>query len=221
MSKRVKYVPKHRAAPVRPPVHLAPRKVVGSTALLSSVAVAATGAAVLGGLATGSAPVSSVAADVSAPAPGTGEQDVEAADLGDRDAQTVSRSDTRTQADPAKRAALSAEGGGAMTRTEDLSRSDPRAIARALLGDFGFGQDQFGCLDSLYMRESGWRVDADNPTSSAYGIPQALPGSKMASAGADWATNPVTQIRWGLGYIQDRYGSPCGAWAHSQSHGWY
>ena len=67
------------------------------------------------------------------------------------------------------------------------------------------------------MRESGWNVYADNPSSSAYGIPQALPGSKMASAGADWATNPVTQIRWGLGYIQDRYGSPCGAWGHSQS----
>ena len=58
------------------------------------------------------------------------------------------------------------------------------------------------------MSESGWRVNADNPSSSAYGIPQALPGSKMATAGADWATNPVTQIRWGLGYIQDRYGSP-------------
>ena len=71
------------------------------------------------------------------------------------------------------------------------------------------------------MRESGWNPFADNPTSSAYGIPQALPGSKMASAGADWATNPVTQIRWGLGYIRDRYGSPCGAWAHSEANGWY
>ncbi|HYH34650.1 MAG TPA: lytic transglycosylase domain-containing protein, partial [Nocardioides sp.] len=74
---------------------------------------------------------------------------------------------------------------------------------------------------SLYTRESNWTWNADNPTSSAYGIPQALPGEKMASAGADWETNPVTQIRWGLGYIQDRYGSPCGAWAHSESHGWY
>jgi hypothetical protein len=71
------------------------------------------------------------------------------------------------------------------------------------------------------MRESGWRVDANNASSSAYGIPQALPGSKMSSAGADWATNPATQIRWGLGYIEDRYGSPCGAWGHSQSYGWY
>jgi hypothetical protein len=129
--------------------------------------------------------------------------DVTAADLGDR-GPAVSRSDTREDSDPAKAAALDAGTGGAMTQTESLSQADPREIAKALLGEFGFGLDQFGCLDSLYMRESGWRVDADNPTSSAYGIPQALPGSKMASAGADWETNPVTQIRWGLGYIQDR-----------------
>ena len=103
----------------------------------------------------------------------------------------------------------------------DLSDADPREIAQALMADFGFSSDQFGCLDSLYTRESGWNVYADNPSSSAYGIPQALPGSKMSSAGADWATNPVTQIRWGLGYIQDRYGSPCGAWSHSESYGWY
>jgi len=64
-------------------------------------------------------------------------------------------------------------------------------------------------------------VNADNPTSSAYGIPQALPGAKMASAGADWATNPETQIRWGLGYIRDSYGSPCGANDFKLGHGWY
>ena len=93
--------------------------------------------------------------------------------------------------------------------------------AQALLSEFGFGQDQFSCLDSLYSSESGWRVNADNPSSSAYGIPQALPGSKMSSAGADWATNPVTQIRWGLGYIQDRSGSPCSAWSFKQGNNWY
>ncbi|MFA6575059.1 MAG: lytic transglycosylase domain-containing protein, partial [Nocardioides sp.] len=108
-----------------------------------------------------------------------------------------------------------------MTRTEDLSDDDPREIGRALLAEFGFSSDQFGCLDSLWTRESNWTWNADNPSSSAYGIPQALPGSKMSSAGADWATNPVTQIRWGLGYIQDRYGSPCSAWGHSESVGWY
>ncbi len=97
----------------------------------------------------------------------------------------------------------------------------PRDIAAGMLGSFGWGQDQFGCLNSLWNRESGWNTYAQNPSSGAYGIPQALPGSKMASAGSDWRTNPATQIRWGLGYIQARYGSPCGAWSHSQSVGWY
>ena len=81
--------------------------------------------------------------------------------------------------------------------------------------------DQFGCLDALFERESGWNHAAKNTSSGAYGIPQALPGSKMASAGADWQTNPLTQVRWGVSYINARYGSPCGAWAHSESHGWY
>ncbi|MCK0112279.1 lytic transglycosylase domain-containing protein [Ornithinimicrobium sp. F0845] len=98
---------------------------------------------------------------------------------------------------------------------------DPRSIARNMLGNYGWSQDQFGCLDSLWMRESGWSHTATNPSSGAYGIPQSLPASKMASAGADYRTNPATQIRWGLGYIQGRYGSPCAAWAHSQSVGWY
>jgi hypothetical protein len=76
-------------------------------------------------------------------------------------------------------------------------------------------------LNSLWERESGWSVSSTNATSGAYGIPQALPAGKMASAGADWQTNPATQIRWGLGYIADRYGSPCSAWSHSQSFNWY
>ena len=91
--------------------------------------------------------------------------------------------------------------GPAITRHENIADQDPRDIARALLPQFGFSSDQFSCLDSLWVGESGWRVDADNPTSSAYGIPQALPGDKMASAGPDWETNPATQIKWGLGYI--------------------
>ncbi|WP_220093587.1 lytic transglycosylase domain-containing protein [Flexivirga caeni] len=97
----------------------------------------------------------------------------------------------------------------------------PQAIAAAMLSSYGWGQDQMGCLVSLWNRESGWNVSASNPSSGAYGIPQSLPGSKMASAGADWQTNPATQIRWGLGYIQATYGSPCGAWGHSQATGWY
>ena len=73
----------------------------------------------------------------------------------------------------------------------------------------------------LWQKESNWRYTARNPSSGAYGIPQSLPGSKMASAGADWQTNPATQIKWGLGYIAARYGTPCSAWAHSQQVNWY
>jgi len=94
-------------------------------------------------------------------------------------------------------------------------------IAKGLLGDFGFGDDQFGCLVNLWNRESRWNVSATNRYSGAYGIPQALPGSKMAKFGADWRTNPVTQIKWGLSYIKGRYGTPCGAWSHFLSHNWY
>ena len=110
------------------------------------------------------------------------------------------------------------------TAAERASRSarsaDPRAIARSLLAARGQA-GQFSCLDSLWTKESDWRWDADNPTSSAYGIPQSLPGSKMASAGADWATNPETQIRWGLDYIAQSYGTPCAAWQHSKANNWY
>ncbi|WP_226081744.1 aggregation-promoting factor C-terminal-like domain-containing protein [Mycetocola spongiae] len=95
-----------------------------------------------------------------------------------------------------------------------------QAIAFDLVAARGWDQSQYSCLVALWNKESGWRYNAANP-SGAYGIPQALPGRKMASAGADWQTNPATQITWGLGYITGRYGSPCGAWAKSQSSGWY
>ncbi|WP_205739680.1 G5 domain-containing protein [Georgenia sp. SYP-B2076] len=98
---------------------------------------------------------------------------------------------------------------------------DPRSIGRELAAARGWGASQFQCLDSLWTKESGWNTHADNPSSSAYGIPQALPGSKMATVGADWRTNPATQITWGLNYISGRYGTPCGAWGHSKSVGWY
>ncbi|WP_265522642.1 ubiquitin-like domain-containing protein [Oerskovia flava] len=96
-----------------------------------------------------------------------------------------------------------------------------RALGRSLAAQRGWGDDQFVCLDNLWTKESNWRVNAENPSSGAYGIPQSLPGTKMASAGADWRTNPATQITWGLGYIEGRYGSPCGAWGHSREVGWY
>ncbi len=96
-----------------------------------------------------------------------------------------------------------------------------QAIARDMLAARGYGDDQYQCLYALWMKESGWNVYAQNPTSGAYGIPQSLPGNKMATAGADWQTNPATQITWGLGYIEGRYGTPCGAWGHSQANNWY
>ena len=100
--------------------------------------------------------------------------------------------------------------------------TDPREIARQIMANkYSWGEDQFSCYDSIIMRESRWIVSADNPRSSAYGIPQALPGKKMASFGADWRTNPATQIRWGLDYVHDRYGTPCRAWSFKRGHGWY
>lgn len=96
-----------------------------------------------------------------------------------------------------------------------------QAIAYDMVLARGWGDDQFACLVALWKKESGWRVNAYNASSGAYGIPQALPGNKMATAGADWETNPATQIAWGLGYIGGRYGTPCGAWDHSQRVGWY
>lgn len=97
----------------------------------------------------------------------------------------------------------------------------PQQIAMAMLGSYGWPSSQFSCLDNLWQRESGWNPLAVNTSSGAYGIPQALPGSKMASAGADWATDATTQIRWGLGYIKATYGSPCAAWGHETAYGWY
>jgi hypothetical protein len=92
------------------------------------------------------------------------------------------------------------------------SAGTAQSIGFNMLPSFGFSQStQWGCLDNLWMHESGWVVDAQNP-SGAYGIPQALPASKMASAGSDYLTNPATQIRWGLGYIKSTYGTPCAAW---------
>jgi hypothetical protein len=100
--------------------------------------------------------------------------------------------------------------------------TDPREIARQILQNkFGYGSNQFECYDNIIMRESKWRVDATNPSSGAYGIPQALPGSKMASVGSDWRSNPATQIIWGAKYMEDRYGSPCAAWSFKAANGWY
>ncbi len=96
-----------------------------------------------------------------------------------------------------------------------------QAIAYEMVMDIGWSVSEYDCLVALWTRESHWNVYAENKTSGAYGIPQALPGDKMASVADDWRTNPATQITWGLGYIAGRYGTPCGAWAHSEAKGWY
>ncbi len=130
----------------------------------------------------------------------------------------------KVKRDAAQRAATAAvrakARAAALARGSRSSRQDPKSAARALLAARGWS-GQFGCLDSLWTRESRWNYRASNPSSGAYGIPQALPGGKMSSAGSDWRTNPVTQMTWGLGYIASRYGTPCGAWSHSQRSGWY
>lgn len=96
-----------------------------------------------------------------------------------------------------------------------------QAIAYVMVVQKGWSGSEFDCLVNLWNRESHWNVNSHNSSSGAHGIPQALPGNKMASAGPDWETNPKTQITWGLGYIERRYGTPCGAWAHSEEHNWY
>lgn len=99
--------------------------------------------------------------------------------------------------------------------------STAQSIAYNMMGSFGFNPSTyFGCLQDLWQRESGWNYQAENP-SGAFGIPQALPGERMASAGADWETDPATQIRWGLGYIKDTYDNPCSAWAFEEANGYY
>ena len=223
MPRRDQYVPKHRGPLGEPAL----KKGIRKSVMFSGVAVAATGIAVSSGIlmkADGPGNAASAAlagASLDQNQDGHGQdQKVSSDDLSGRTV-APSRSDRRTDVDPVKQSVLNQDSGGQVTETEDLTSQDPRTIARAMLSDFGFGDDQFSCLDSLYMSESGWNIHADNPASSAYGIPQALPGSKMASAGPDWENNAATQIKWGLEYIKSSYGTPCGAWSFKQGHNWY
>jgi hypothetical protein len=227
VTKQDKYAPKHRA-PGKHKAVRAPRRALRTGVALTGLAAAVTGVSVAGGLASSEPDVlSPVAAEVatnpsstspSTPATVTPEATAEATVDERRDSrQVASRSVRRT--DKAKATALEMAGGSAVTRSEKLSEGDPRDIARALLPAYGFSSDQFSCLDSLYVSESDWRVDADNPTSSAYGIPQAL--TQLHELPADYMTSAESQIRWGLEYIQDTYGTPCSAWSFKQGNGWY
>ena len=122
-----------------------------------------------------------------------------------------------------KAAAEKAAAAAARKRVIDNARKDPKAAARALMPEYGFSQTQWGCLERLWIGESGWNYKAENSSSGAYGIPQSLPGRKMASVAGDWRTNPVTQIKWGLNYIKLSYGSPCNALSqwNARSPHWY
>lgn len=217
MPKSDQYAPKHRAPVDRTAT---PRKALRNGLVLSAMAVTTTGLTVSGGVLGADSPPGSA----SERSQGDEQRKLAGADITDQlqrrsESEPVSRSDRRTDGDTAKEATLDTSSGGAITRTKDLANADPRDIGRALLSQYGFSADQFGCLDQLYESESGWRVDADNPTSSAYGIPQAL--TQTHDLPADYRTNPVTQIRWGLQYIKDNYGTPCGAWSFKQGNNWY
>ncbi len=142
------------------------------------------------------------------------------------DAQAKADAEKAAQAAEDKRkadeaAANRAKARSAMTSVDapavSVSPGSVQALAQQIVGN----DAQFQCFSQIVKRESGWNYTATNASSGAYGLVQALPGSKMASAGADWRTNPATQIKWGLNYMNSRYGSPCGAWSFWQSHHWY
>ena len=221
-----KYVPTHRA-PGKHKAARGPRRALRTGVALTGLAAAVTGVSVTGGLLSSDPGFTPAAADV---APTTASAPVESGETAQVEADaatddalaqrsqrtTTSRSSRR---DATKTTTLTMSAGPAVTKSQKLSEGDPRDIARALLPAFGYSADQFSCLDSLYMSESGWRIDADNPTSSAYGIPQAL--TQLHDLPADYMTSAEAQIRWGLEYIQDTYGSPCSAWSFKSGHGWY
>jgi hypothetical protein len=121
------------------------------------------------------------------------------------------------KADRAERASRSeVRSATAFATQSSYSVAEVQAMARQMIPG-----DQFQCFSNIVNHESSWNYRASNPSSGAYGLVQALPGSKMASAGADWQTNPATQIKWGLNYMDSRYGSPCGAWSFWQANHWY
>ncbi|MGA8852315.1 MAG: hypothetical protein WB508_11425, partial [Aeromicrobium sp.] len=124
-------------------------------------------------------------------------------------------------ADEAEKAAAKAQKAEDKQNALEEAQENPQDVARKMLPDYGWDAAQFSCLDALYVGESGWDHTATNPSSGAYGIPQSLPADKMATAGKDWKSNPVTQIRWGLDYIKASYGTPCSANAFKSGNNWY
>lgn len=136
------------------------------------------------------------------------------------DAAAAAAKKAQEAKDATARAAAAARSSRSSDRQAEPGGS-PKAIARAMLANYGWGDDQFSCLVTMWNHESGWNPHAENAGSGAYGIPQALPGPKMATAGSDWQSDPATQISWGLNYIKTRYNTPCGAWSFWQRGSWY
>ncbi|WP_431952093.1 transglycosylase SLT domain-containing protein [Actinacidiphila sp. bgisy167] len=127
--------------------------------------------------------------------------------------KAAEKAEAARKAEEASRAAKRA----ALVVKASYTVAEVQAMAQGLIGN----ATQYQCFSNIVTRESGWNYTATNASSGAYGLVQALPGSKMASAGADWRTNPGTQIKWGLNYMNSRYGSPCGAWSFWQANHWY
>lgn len=215
-----------------------PRRRVGPSGRMIKIAAVAAAVVVVGGggialAATGSgssgkkdgvAAQSKVSAPAPAPLTDSQRKDAEKnrREQMAKRASRASRGDDSTprfvaKGKPVPKASDSSSSSDSGTAGNPVPAGTAQRIAKGMLGDFGFGSNQFGCLVNMWNKESGWRTTAANP-SGAYGIPQAYPGSKMASAGSDWRTNARTQIKWGLGYIKGRYGTPCGAWGYWQSH---
>ena len=224
MPKSDRSVPTHRA-PGKHTAARAPRRALRTGLVLTGLAAGVTGVSVTGGVMTDEpGTLTPAAADIALGTPSAspeapGQETGAANEALEQRARrgVVSRSARRT--DATKATVLTMSAGSAVTRSQKLSEGDPRDIARALLPAYGFSSDQFSCLDSLYVSESDWRVDADNPTSSAYGIPQAL--TQLHDLPADYMTSAESQIRWGLDYIRDTYGTPCSAWSFKQGNNWY
>ena len=149
-----------------------------------------------------------------------------AADLGDQGKVIAKKSDeikkARAKAKAKAAAAEKKRQAAIKAQGYEVGVTDPREMAQQILKNkFDYGSDQFSCFDWIIKHESGWNVHAQNASSGAYGLPQSLPGSKMASVAPDWRDNPATQIIWGAQYMKSRYGSPCGAQSHWQSAGNY
>lgn len=182
---------------------------VGDTTLLTDIPVGSQAQVQTASL-TQQADVQAIAADA------TAKKDAEESARKQAAKDAVAKQKAAEKAEEEAKARKAAEEAASRSATRDASSFPQQAsytiaevqeMARQIVP-----ADQFQCFSNIVDHESSWDYTADNPTSDAYGLMQALPGSKMSSAGADWATNPATQIKWGLSYMNDRYDSPCGAW---------